>query len=288
MTKVRYTLRMDELQSLFSDQHELEKKYHDLVEVLLELQPVSIAFSGGVDSSLLVKVAYEILQDKCLAIIGNSPSFPPQELEEAKQLAQQIGITYEIVETSEMLDASYLENTPDRCFHCRIHSMEDLLRRSKELGYMNLVDGANVDDATDYRPGRKAAKQLGLRSPLLEVGIHKQEVRALARVMGLPVWDKPAAACLSSRIPYGTTITIEALKKVNQAELVLKRIGFNNVRVRHYDELARIEIDPEEFVCVVENRVEIIHALKDLGYTYITLDLEGFRSGSMNLTLTSR
>jgi uncharacterized protein len=279
---------MDNLHSLFSDQPELEKKYHDLVDVLKELQPVSIAFSGGVDSSLLVKVAYENLQDKCLALIGNSPSFPPQELEEAKQLAQQIGVTYEIVETSEMQDARYLENPPDRCFHCRIHSMEDLLRRSKELGFKNLVDGANVDDASDYRPGRKAAKQMGLRSPLLEASIHKQEVRALARAMQLPVWDKPAAACLSSRIPYGTTITIEALKKINQAELALKKFGFNNVRVRHYDELARIEIDPEAFDRVIKNRVEIAQALKDLGYTYITLDLDGFRSGSMNLPLMSR
>jgi len=166
--------------------------------------------------------------------------------------------------------------------------MDDLFQRARELGFHNLVDGANADDISDYRPGRRASKQLGLKSPLLEAGINKVEVRALAHALGLAVWDKPAAACLSSRIPYGTSVTIEALKKINDAEVSLKELGFSNVRVRHYDDLARIELDPEKFDQAIEQRVKIARTLKDIGYTYVTLDLDGFRSGSMNLTISSK
>jgi uncharacterized protein len=282
---VRYTLEMDALQTLLSGKPELQNKLQNLEEELNKLHKVSVAFSGGVDSALLLKIAFECLQDNCIALIGTSPSFPSHELEEAKKLAKEIGVIYEVIETSEMQSPDYIENSPERCFHCRIHSMDDLLRRSKELGFNTLVDGANLDDASDYRPGRKAANQLGVRSPLLEVGINKEEVRSLARALDLPVWNKPTSACLSSRIPYGTIITVEALKRINQAELLLKKLGFKNVRVRHYDELARIELDPEEFKHAIGKREEITNSLKEIGYTYVTLDLDGFRSGSMNLAI---
>lgn len=163
--------------------------------------------------------------------------------------------------------------------------MDDLFKRAKDLGFEYLVDGANADDISDYRPGRKAAKELDLRSPLLDAGLTKKDIRQLAHILGLPVWDKPASACLASRIPYGTTITIEALKQINDAEIVLKDLGFLNVRVRHYDEIARIEIPPEEFQRAIELRHEITSSLKKCGYTYVTLDLDGFRSGSMNLVI---
>jgi uncharacterized protein len=279
---------MDSLQTLLSDQPELQDRYQNLVKDLHQLQKVAVAFSGGVDSALLLKIAHDQLLDNCIALIGTSPSFPTHELLEAENLAREIGVEYEVVETSEMESPAYIENSPDRCFHCRIHSMDDLLHRSKELGFETLVDGANADDASDYRPGRKAAKQLGMRSPLLEVGLTKKEVRSLARALELPVWDKPASACLSSRIPYGTNITIESLNRINEAELVLKRLGFNNVRVRHYDQLARLELDPEHFTLAIERRVEITNALKEIGYTYVTLDLDGFRSGSMNLIILGK
>lgn len=285
---MRYTLEMESIQRLLLDQPDLEDKYQNLVSMLKELSTVSVAFSGGVDSSLLLRIAYDCLQDNCIALIGKSPSFPAHELEQAESLAQEIGVAHEVVPTSEMQSPDYLENSPDRCFHCRMHSMDDLLQRSQKLGFDHLLDGANADDASDYRPGQKAAKTLGVKSPLMEVGLTKQEVRSLARALDLSVWNKPASACLSSRIPYGTAITIEALNKINQAELMLKSLGFTNVRVRHYDELARIELDSDEMTQALKKRDEITKSLREIGYTYITLDLDGFRSGSMNLTLKSR
>ena len=161
--------------------------------------------------------------------------------------------------------------------------MDDLFQRAKDLGFHYLVDGANADDTADYRPGHKAAKELGVRSPLMDAGLTKQDIRQLARLLELPIWDKPASACLASRIPYGTTITIEALNQINDAESALKKLGFTNVRVRHYNDLARVELLPEEFEQAIDLRQEISRSLKEIGYTYVTLDLDGFRSGSMNL-----
>jgi uncharacterized protein len=282
---VRYTLWMETLNAFLKDQPELSMKVQKLNEDLSRLKRVAVAFSGGVDSALLLKIAADSLGQDCIALIGTSPSFPPHEEKEAIELAQEIGVAYEVIETSEMQDPAYLENSTDRCFHCRIHSMDDLFKRAKDLGFEYLVDGANADDISDYRPGRKAAKELDLRSPLLDAGLTKKDIRQLAHILGLPVWDKPASACLASRIPYGTTITIEALKQINDAEIVLKDLGFLNVRVRHYDEIARIEIPPEEFQRAIELRHEITSSLKKCGYTYVTLDLDGFRSGSMNLVI---
>ena len=276
---------MPTLDTLLSDQPELKKKAQDLIQQLKKMSRLAIAFSGGVDSTLLLKIAHDHLGQDSIALIGSSPSFPPKEKEEAINLARQTGVSYELVETSEMQDDSYLENTPQRCFYCRIHSMDELLQHAKNLGFDILVDGANADDASDHRPGHKAAKKLGVKSPLMDVGLTKKEIRQLARLLELSVWDKPASACLASRIPYGTAITIEALNQINDAETVLKDMGFRNVRVRHYNELARIELLPEDLQRAIDLRQEISHSLKKIGYTYITLDLDGFRSGSMNLIL---
>jgi len=275
------------LDSLLKDQPELLVKVQKLNDDLMQMQRVAIAFSGGVDSTLLLKIAADLLGENCIALIGTSPSFPLQEQQEAVEIANQIGAGFELIETSEMQDPSYVRNASDRCFHCRIHSMDDLLQRARELGFNYLADGANADDASDYRPGREAAKELGIKSPLLDAGLKKDEVRQLAHRFGLTVWDKPASACLASRIPYGTSITIEAFHQINEAEIALKNLGFTNVRVRHYNDLARIELLPEDFERAIHIRKEITKSLKGIGYTYITLDLDGFRSGSMNLVLMS-
>jgi uncharacterized protein len=276
---------MDTLDSLRRDAPGLFVKVQKLIKDLSGLKHVAVAFSGGVDSSLLLKICVDHLGQECIALIGTSPSFSPQEQEQAIELAQQMGVAYEIIETSEMQDPAYVQNAPDRCFHCRIHSMDDLLQRAKDLGFEYLVDGANADDIADYRPGREAAKKLGVRSPLLDAGLTKAEIRQLGRILELTVWDKPSSACLATRIPYGTPITIEALQQINFAEMALKELGFRDVRVRHYNDLARIEVLPQEIARAIEFRQEISRSLKDIGYVYVTLDLEGFRSGSMNLIL---
>lgn len=278
---------MQTLDSLLKDQPELLVKVQKLNDDLMQMQRVAIAFSGGVDSTLLLKIAADLLGENCIALIGTSPSFPLQEQQEAVEIANQIGSGFELIETSEMQDPAYVRNATDRCFHCRIHSMDDLLQRARELGFNYLADGANADDASDYRPGREAAKELGIKSPLLDAGLKKDEVRLLAHRFGLTVWDKPASACLASRIPYGTSITIEAFHQINEAEIALKNLGFTYVRVRHYNDLARIELLPEDFERAINIRREITKSLKGIGYTYITLDLDGFRSGSMNLVLMS-
>jgi uncharacterized protein len=284
---VRYTLKMQPLDSLLIDQPELLVKVQKLNDDLAQMQRVAVAFSGGVDSTLLLKIATDLLGENCIALIGTSPSFPLQEQQEAIELANQIGAVYELIQTSEMQDPAYVRNTTDRCFHCRIHSMDDLLQRARELGFSYLADGANADDSSDYRPGREAAKKLGVKSPLLDAGLKKNEIRQLAHQLGLIIWDKPASACLASRIPYGTSITIEAFHQINEAEIALRNLGFTNVRVRHYNDLARIELLPEDFERAINIRQEITNSLKRIGYTYVTLDLDGFRSGSMNLVLMS-
>jgi uncharacterized protein len=278
---------MATLAALLKNQPELLTKVQKLEEDLSRLKRVAVAFSGGVDSTVLLSISSNQLGQDCIALIGTSASFPPQERQEAIELAQQMGVAYEIIETSEMQDPAYLENSSDRCFHCRIHSMDDLLHRAKDLGFEYLVDGANTNDTADYRPGREAAKKLGVRSPLLDAGLAKAEIRQLAHLLKLPIWDKPSSACLASRIPYGTTITVDILNQINDAESSLKDLGFTNVRVRHYNDLARIELMPEEFNRAISMRQQITQSLKQVGYTYVTLDLDGFRSGSMNLVFLS-
>jgi uncharacterized protein len=283
--KVRYTLEMTNMNDFISDQPRLDEKFQKVIRDLKSYHRVAIAFSGGVDSALLLKLTMDSLGENCIALIGTSPIFSPQEKWNAVETAKLIGAPFELIETSEMQDPAYIENSSDRCYHCRLHFMNDLFQRAKTLGFHYLIDGVNADDLSDYRPGIMAAKQLGVRSPFMDADITKEEIRQLAHLLDLPVWNKPASACLASRIPYGTTITIEVLNQINNAEIELSILGFTSIRVRHYRDLARIELIPEEFDWAITLRQEIIKSLKDIGYTYITLDLDGFRSGSMNLVL---
>jgi pyridinium-3,5-biscarboxylic acid mononucleotide sulfurtransferase len=262
-------------------------KIERLRMILSEQDSLLVAYSGGVDSTLLLKVAYDCLGERAIGVTAVSPSLPASELEQAQAIAQQIGARHVLLSSHETEDARYLENTPNRCYFCKSDVYEMLAEFAAQHGYQSIVDGTNLDDNDDYRPGRQAARQHSVRSPLQEAGLTKAEIRTLARQEGLPNWDKPAAACLSSRIPYGTTITLAMLSRVETAEQVLKGLGLRQVRVRHHDSVARIEVEPEDFERVLAHREEIVHQFEVLGYSYVTLDLAGFKSGSMNKDLAA-
>ena len=266
----------------------LVNKQKQLREFLEEMESVVVAYSGGIDSTLLLKLAYDSLGDeRVVAITAVSPSVPQHEVEEAQAIAREIGARHVLIDSHEAEDPRYLANTPNRCYFCKTNVYDQLIDYAQREGYRGVVDGTNADDMDDHRPGRRAALERGVRSPLQEVGLTKAELRNLARALELPNWNKPAAACLSSRIPYGTAITPEMLSQVERAELVFKEMDFGQLRVRHHDDVARIEVDPDEFEEVLANRDQIIEALQELGYTYVTLDLAGFRSGSMNEAILS-
>lgn len=266
---------------------DLDEKLTKLESIFSEMHRVVVAFSGGVDSTLVLKLAHDCLEGGATAVTAVSPSLPAHELAEAQAIAQEIGVRHELIESHETEDARYLANASNRCYFCKSEVYDELLGFAQQMGFDHIVDGTNADDAGDHRPGRQAARERGVRSPLQEAGMTKGEVRELARRIGLPNWDKPAAACLSSRIPYGSVITNEALSQVEQAELALRRMGLRQLRVRHHDQVARIEVEPQDFEKILAQREEIISALKAAGYTYITLDLAGFRSGSMNEAISS-
>lgn len=260
-----------------------------LKAILSGLGRVVVAFSAGTDSTLLLKVAREVLgEQNVIALTAVSPSLPEADRQEAESLARQIGVRHVFLASEELSNPAYVANTPQRCFFCKEEVYGKFVAYAKEHGYQVVIDGSNADDAYDYRPGRQAALRYGIRSPLQEANLTKAEVRQLARELGLPNWDKPSAACLASRIPYGTPITVETLRRIEQAEQVLHTLGFRQVRVRHHGILARIEVEPSDFVRLVEQREEITRQYKGLGYTYVTLDLDGFRSGSMNEALSAR
>jgi len=266
---------------------DIESKLEHLKLTLADLQGVVVAYSGGVDSTLLLKIARDILGDRAVAVTAVSPSLPASELAEAQALAQQIGARHVLLTSRETEDERYLANTPNRCYFCKSEVYAELVYFAREQGLNAVVDGTNADDASDHRPGRQAARERGVRSPLLEAGLNKTEIRQLARQMGLPNWDKPSAACLSSRIPYGTPITLELLSQVEQAEHMLKQLGIRQVRVRHHGQVARIEVEPADFETLLALRETVVRQLEELGFTYITLDLGGFRSGSMNKGIQS-
>jgi uncharacterized protein len=271
--------------------------------ILDALDSVVVAYSGGVDSTFLLYVAHQRLGEQAVGMTVVSPSLAQSELEDAKAIARQIGARHVLVEGHETEDPNYLANSPQRCYYCKTETFDLAVEFAALEGIAAIVDGTNADDTGDHRPGRQAAREHGVRSPLFEASLTKAEIRALSKQAGLPSWDKPALACLSSRVPYGTPISVEVLSQIEQAESTLRALGVHQLRVRHHPgsppasdtsgeayggDLARIEVEPADFERLLAHRDEAVTALKALGYTYVTLDLAGFRSGSMNEALRGK
>ncbi len=265
----------------------LSAKYQQLQGLFAEMGRALVAYSGGIDSSLVAKVAWDVLGEKALAVTAVSPSLLPEELVEAEDHAQEIGITHKLVETQELSRPGYAANPVNRCYFCKSELHDTLKPLAESFGFDYVVDGVNADDLKDYRPGIQAAKERGVRSPLAEVGLSKLEVRQLAKELGLAWWDKPAQPCLSSRFPYGEEITLEKLQRVGRAEQYLRKLGWRELRVRSQDTTARIELPPSQIKqFIAETDLDaLVQAWQEWGFTYITLDLEGFRSGKLNQEL---
>ncbi len=269
-------------------QPDLDTKYAHLQQVLADLSSVLVAFSGGVDSTLLLKVAHDVLGERCIAATADSETYPREELVEARRLAQAIGVEHLVVRTNELADAQYVANNPDRCYNCKKTLFTELFPVAKERGLAAVVYGAMADDMGDHRPGHRAAHEWQVRSPLLEAGLTKADIRELSRRLDLDTWNKPSFACLSSRMPYGHAIDAAQLRQVDEAERVLRALGFTGFRVRHHGDIARLEVSQDDLQRALEQREAIVERLNVLGYVYVTLDLQGFRSGSMNEPLRRR
>ena len=263
---------------------ELQLKHKKLLSILEEMKKVLVAFSAGVDSTFLLCCAKEVLSENVLAVTARSASFPQRELNESIRLAKMLKADHLLIDSKELEDPNYRENSADRCFYCKSNLFSKLNKISGERKIPYVLDGANLDDAGDFRPGSEAAKNFKVRSPLKEAQLTKEDIRHLSRKKNLTTWDKPSFACLASRFPYGTAITEEKLSIVEEAENILHDLGFNQFRLRHHDDLARIEVSKDQLQQFLNNGISerVITELKRLGYKYITVDLEGYRSGSMN------
>lgn len=258
-------------------------KLKKLKKILSGMESVLVAYSGGVDSTLLLKMAKDTLGGKVLAVTADSLTYPAPELKAAKEMTEKLGVRHIIIKTRELSDPNFFNNPPDRCYWCKKELFSQISTITKENGIKYILDGTNYDDRSDFRPGRRAAREFGVQSPLEEAGFTKEDIRQLSRELNLSTWSKPALACLASRFPYGTKITRKNLKKIDKAEEFLRRLGIKgSLRVRHHGSIARIEVRKENLSKLLRLRNKIISKFKDLGYTYVTLDLEGYRTGSMN------
>lgn len=263
---------------------ETQLKYEHLKAILSEMESVLVAYSGGVDSALLLKVAHDVLGTRAIGAIAASPAYAAEETEEALAVAEQMGIHVITLETHELEDERYVVNDFNRCYFCKTELFTRLEPLAKQHNLRYIAYGVNKDDDGDFRPGQRAAREFSVRGPLKEAGMGKREIRAVARLLRVPVWDKPAMACFSSRIPYGSKVDVTSLQMIYKAEKLLRDLGFRQVRVRHHDKIARIEVERSELPRLIEEEVSrvVTDGLRKIGYTYVTVDLLGYRTGSMN------